>query len=129
MTIITALYAALLGLVFVFLSMQTIRVRGQVKTGLGAGEHPRLLRAMRVHANFAEYTPLALIVIYFLEVQGANVWVVHALGLSLLLGRCLHAYGFGQENENFALRKAGMILTFSTILVSCVLLLVQFVLH
>jgi len=37
-----------------------------------------MLRAMRVHSNFAEYVPLALLLIYFGEVQGGLEFMVHA---------------------------------------------------
>ena len=36
-------------------------------------------RAMRVHANFAEYVPLALILVAFAELQGQPAAFVHGL--------------------------------------------------
>ncbi|MDP1674532.1 MAG: MAPEG family protein [Burkholderiales bacterium] len=50
---ITPLYAAILGLIFVALSLQTIRLRRRHRVALGDGDHAPLRQAMRVHANFA----------------------------------------------------------------------------
>nr|WP_265324035.1 MAPEG family protein [Aeromonas veronii] len=54
---ILPVYAALLALLFVLLSIRTIRTRHSRKVALGHGDDPAMLRAMRVHANFAEYVP------------------------------------------------------------------------
>ena len=48
-------YAALLGLLFFYLSIRTIGLRRKLKIGVGAKDNEEMLRAMRVHANFAEY--------------------------------------------------------------------------
>ncbi len=80
---------------------------------------------MRVHSNFAEYAPLALLLIYFVEVQGAPGWLVHALGLCLLTGRCVHAYGVSQVKEKFVYRVTGMVMTFTAMLVASAFLIVR----
>ena len=46
---ILPIYAALLGLVFFFLSARTIGLRRKLKIGIGASDSPEMLRAMRVH--------------------------------------------------------------------------------
>jgi len=46
---------------------------------------------MRVHANFAEYVPLALLLIFFVEHDGTKTLLVHSLCIALLSGRLLHA--------------------------------------
>ena len=51
------------------------------------GGDPLMLRRIRGHANFAEYTPLALVLITLLELAGEPRWELHALGASLLAGR------------------------------------------
>jgi len=113
--LITPAYAALFGLFFIFLSVRTLRLRRKLGVPLGNGEHPKMLRAMRVHSNFAEYVPLALLLIYFGEVQGGLEFMVHALCITLLIGRAIHAYGVSQVDENYNYRVAGMALTFFTI--------------
>lgn len=109
---ILPIYAALLGLLFVYLSVRTIGARRRAQIAVGHGDDPALLRATRVHANFAEYTPLALLLLTLAEVQSAPGWLVHLLCLSLTIGRCVHARGVSQVNERFALRVTGMVLTF-----------------
>jgi uncharacterized membrane protein YecN with MAPEG domain len=119
------LYAAFLALLYIYLSVRTIGLRRKLQVALGPGDNPEMLRAMRVHANFAEYVPLALILIYLVEAQGPAVWLVHALGAALLLGRCLHAYGVSQVQETFACRVSGMVLTFTVLGVSAGLILTR----
>lgn len=115
-TPVTPLYAALLGLVFVALSIRTIRLRRRYRVGVGDGNHAELQRAARVHANFAEYVPLALLLIYFAEAGGGPLLLIHALAVALLCGRLLHAYGVSQVKENYRYRTIGMVLTFSVII-------------
>lgn len=122
---IVPIYAALLALVFFYLSIRTIRVRHRLKIGVGAQDNSEMLRAMRVHANFAEYTPFALLLIYFVETSGGAPALVHSLGLGLLLGRVIHAYGVSQAKENFVYRQTGMVLTFSILLVCAAYLLLH----
>lgn len=79
---------------------------------MGDGGEKQLTQAMRVHANFAEYTPLALLLIYMAEAQGAYALLVHLLCLMLLAGRLSHAYGVSQTMEDFRFRIVGMSSTF-----------------
>jgi uncharacterized membrane protein YecN with MAPEG domain len=94
-----------------------------LKIGIGDAGNHQMLRAMRVHSNFAEYVPLSLLMLYLVENQGANPLLIHSLGLCLLVGRLSHAFGVSQENENFTFRVAGMAMTFTTLLSSSVYLL------
>lgn len=121
---ILPVYAALLALLFVLLSIRTIRTRHSRKVALGHGDDPDMLRAMRVHANFAEYVPLALLRIYFVETGSHAPWLVHLLGSALLLGRLCHAFGMSRTPENFRYRVVGMGLTFTVILVSAAHILI-----
>ena len=125
----TGLYAALLGLLFVALSVRTLLLRRTLRIAVGDAGNPEMLRAMRVHANFAEYIPLALFLIYLCETQGANRILVHALCLALLVGRLSHSYGVSQSNENYRFRVAGMALTFTPIIVASAYLLFAYARH
>jgi uncharacterized protein len=108
-------YAALLALLFVALSWRTITLRRRLRVAVGDGGHPELLRAMRVHANFAEYVPLALLLIALVEIGGSPAWLVHVLGTVLLLARCAHAWGVSQTKEDFRFRISGMMATFGVL--------------
>jgi uncharacterized protein len=115
---ILPIYAAILALLFVYLSIRTIRQRRSLKISLGDSGNKDMQRAMRVHANFSEYVPLCLLMLYLVEQSGVYAWFMHALGMGLLFGRVSHAYGVSQQRENFAFRVTGMVLTF-TVLIAC----------
>lgn len=120
---ITSVYAALLALLFIVLSVLTIRQRQRASVALGDAGNAGLQRAIRVHANFSEYVPIGLILIYLLETLYALPLLVHLLGLSLLIGRLSHAYGVSQIKEDFRFRMVGVILTFAVISVAAITLL------
>lgn len=109
--LIVSIYAALLALVFMVLSIRALRLRRRLRIPIGHADDESMLRAMRVHANFAEYVPFALLLIYLVETHGARPWFVHALSASLLLGRLVHASGVSRRREIFAYRVAGMTMT------------------
>ncbi len=123
-TPVTPLYAAVLGLIFIGLSLRTISLRRRYRIAIGDGRNPLLQRAMRVNANFAEYIPLTLLLIYFVELHDGPRLHVHALGVALVCGRLLHAWGVSQAQENLLYRTAGMMLTFSVMLFACALILI-----
>jgi len=120
---IVPVYGALLAFLFIWLSVRVIRVRGAERVPVGAGGSKKLERAMRVHANFAEYAPLALLLILIAELQGTPAALVHGLCLALVLGRGLHAFGMSRETEDFRLRISGMALTFATLACAALTLL------
>lgn len=113
---VTALYASLLACLFVALSARVIFVRRGARIALGDGGDSDLQRRMRVQGNFAEYAPFALLLLALAESLETPLWALHPIGLSLLAGRCAHAYGMSQPNEDFRFRVAGMMLTFAAIL-------------
>jgi uncharacterized membrane protein YecN with MAPEG domain len=120
---IAPIYAALLALIYVGLSFMTLGLRKRLQIAVGDGGNVEMLRAMRVHANFAEYVPISLLLIHMVELQGAQPLLIHALGSALLLGRLAHAYGVRQVRENFRFRIVGMVLTFATLIVAAISLL------
>jgi uncharacterized protein len=117
------IYASLLTILFVYLSIKTIRTRRSLGIGLGHAENPAMLRAMRVHANFAEYVPIALVLIFLVESSSAHAWFVHCLGGALVTARASHAFGVSRTPENFRFRIFGMVLTFTVLLVCAIYLL------
>jgi uncharacterized membrane protein YecN with MAPEG domain len=114
---VTLLYAGALGLWFVALSIRVVLGRvGPGNPGLGDGGNPALLRRIRGHANFAEYVPLVLAMMGFLEFSAEPRWVLHCLGLALLLGRLLHGYALSFTGSFPFGRTAGIILTLIALL-------------
>ena len=121
---ITPLYAAILGLLFVGLSVRTLRLRRRFRIAVGDAGNQQMLRAMRVHANFAEYVPLTLLLLYMLESAGAYPALVHTLCICLLVGRLSHAYGVSQISEIYRYRVFGMAMTFTALVSSAIALIV-----
>lgn len=112
---IVPFYASLLALLFAALSVRTLRMRRHLKIAIGDAGNQAMLRAMRVHSNFAEYVPLSLLLVYFVEIRGAHSLLVHALASCLLAGRALHAFGVSQLKENYRYRVSGMGMTLTTL--------------
>lgn len=123
---IIPLYASLLSLLFVALSIKTIRLRRELKIGVGDGGNAKMTRAMRVHSNFAEYVPLCLLMFLLAEFYTAPTFLLHFLGAGLLIGRLSHAYGVSQLKENFVFRISGMLLTFTTLLLATIYVLFSY---
>ena len=93
-------------------------MRRRLKIAIGAGDDEAMERAMRVHANFCEYVPIALLLIYLLETTAGPSYWIHVLGGGLLLGRLMHAFGVSRAQEDFRFRVTGMVLTFTVLLSS-----------
>ena len=90
---ITAVYASLLAILYVILSYRVAQRRMRFQVGLGTGQNTDLERAVRIHGNFAEYVPFALLLLALFETGGGPAWAVHAAGAGLLVARGLHALG------------------------------------
>lgn len=109
---ITMLYAGLLGLLSLVLSALSGRQRGKVGASIGDGGNKEMLLAMRRHANFVEYVPLALLLIGLLEMNGISPTAIHTLGAALVLCRITHAFGLQADTMNTAGRFIGHAGTF-----------------
>lgn len=113
---ITAAYAGLFALFFAFLSLRVINFR---RRGFAGPDHPetwRLERAIRGHGNFAEYVPLILLLMAFAELNDANVFAIHVIGVVLLAGRLCHAIAFSTEKGVFQFRTIGTAMTMTALI-------------
>lgn len=117
---VTALYAALLALLVVRLSMNVVKARRAARVALGDGGDERLQRAMRAHGNCVEYAPLALVAIGLAEAGGVPAPIIHALGAALVAGRLIHAWGITRPKENLRFRVVGMLLTYGVLTLAAV---------
>lgn len=93
---ITLLFASLHVLLMLVLLMRISQHRHGHKIGLGDGGDAELSRKVRVHGNFIEHAPLALLMLGLLELCGLHAMWLWALGSVLLLGRIMHAAGLGR---------------------------------
>jgi len=113
---ITGLYAGLLGLLFIVLSINIIRLRLKYKVGIGDGDNKELAAKIRIHGNFAEYIPFALILLAIYELNGGTVLMLHICGASIFVGRVLHAIGLSKTIGSSKHRQIGMLTVFISII-------------
>jgi uncharacterized protein len=113
---VTPLYGGILALWFVVLSARVLNIR---RRGISFGDNgdPAITRLVRAQGNFAEYVPIALLMMGFLEVDRYSIYWLHALGIALVIARLLHgsALSFGWP-KRFG-RMAGAGLTFIVLII------------
>lgn len=120
---IAALYAALLALLVVALSVRIALYRMRHRIGLGDGGDKRLLGLVRAHGNAIEYIPLGIALLALLELCGAPAAGLHAAGGIFLLARLMHAQGVAGRPGVSIGRSGGAGLTFLVLVVMAVWLL------
>jgi len=90
-------YTALLGLLLIALSINVVMARRRYRVGLGVGTEEGMQQAVRVQANFAEYVPLAVVLLILSEVTLMPTAAVHVAGIALVTSRLLHAWGLSHS--------------------------------
>ncbi|KFN43068.1 MAPEG family protein [Arenimonas oryziterrae] len=114
---VTPIYAGLLALIYLVLSVRVIKMRGPGQPSLGDGGDPVLLRRIRAHGNFAEYVPFLLLMIGLLELGQWPTILLHGLGATLVVARLLHGYALSfTESFKFG-RFWGTALTFGLLII------------
>ena len=113
---ITLLFAALHGLLLLVLVGRVSRLRHGRRIGFGDGGDPELARAIRVHGNFVEHVPFALLLLGLLELAGLPAPWLWAFGSALLLSRLMHAAGLSRSSGASFGRFYGTALTWTLIL-------------
>jgi len=112
----TAIYAGVNIFILLVLAVLVVAGRRKHKIRLGDAGNEDFLRAVRAHANAAEYIPAGLIGILLLALMeplgldASPLWVFHSAAVSLTVGRILHAIGLHTGVLN-AGRMLGMALT------------------
>ncbi len=109
---VTLLYAGILGLMLVALSHFVVVGRWRSGVGLGHGDDKALRRWIRVHANFAEHVPLALLLLLLCELNGVDSLWLHGAGISLVVARVLHVVGLSRSPGTSVGRFLGAGMTF-----------------
>ncbi len=111
-------YAGLLGLLYLVLCWRVVALRRTHAIGMGDGGNESLARAIRVQANFNEYVPLILVLLFVLAATGASRYLIDALGIALVIGRLLHAQGLGRVSGRSFGREVGTGLTWLVLAVA-----------
>ena len=124
---VTALTAIVLVPIFIRLAFGVIKKRQTHHVAIGSGDHADLETAIRAHGNFAEYVPFALVLMLSAEINGAPMWMVGLVALTLILGRLIHAAAI--PSGNLKNRVTAMKLTFGALALGVVANLVPLVLQ
>jgi uncharacterized membrane protein YecN with MAPEG domain len=111
--------AGILGLIYFVLSVRVVLARrdSKILLGDGAGTAEALHIKVRIHANFAEYVPIALILLGGCELAGGAHWLMVLLAIMLIAGRIVHPFGMARQVPN-APRAVGMMLTWVMIVIA-----------
>jgi uncharacterized membrane protein YecN with MAPEG domain len=88
---ITTLFVGIFAVIQVPMTVMVGYRRAQTGIQFFDGGDQTLLRRMRAHANYTETVPIVLLAMAAAELTGAAVWALWLGGLSLLLGRLIHA--------------------------------------
>jgi uncharacterized protein len=123
---ITPLYVALAALILLVLTIRVIRLRRLLAIGLGSGGDAELEKAIRSHGNFTEYAPIGLIVLASAELSGAAAGWVHAIGILLIAGRLLHAWGLAHSRGYSRGRSTGVVVAVAALLIGIGVNLTQY---
>jgi uncharacterized protein len=119
----TAIYGALLGILAAVLTVNVIVNRVRAKVDVDDGGVAALAQAIRAHGNFAEHTPIALILVGLVEALGYPAWIAIGLGAVLLVARLLSAWGLNSTLRQSFGRQSGAGLTILVTLAAAALIL------
>jgi uncharacterized protein len=120
---LSAIYVALILALSIILTVRVIRERRSKLIGIGDGGDKATARAIRVHGNFSEQAPLTLAALVLLPLLGTTALVIHAVGVTFLVGRLAHAFGLTQSAGSSVGRVGGMVLTFTSHAIAILFLL------
>ncbi|MFN7127985.1 MAG: MAPEG family protein [Brevundimonas sp.] len=115
-----ALWSGLLILLMLVLSGIVVSGRRKHLVSFGDGGNPDLLAATRAFGNCAEYATPGMVALLLLAAVGTPVWMVHAVGATLLVGRVVHALGLLFQTGPSLGRVIGMLLTWVALLTAAV---------
>ena len=108
MVFITTLFASVLALVYIQLSLRVHQLQKLHQDSMESGDADALQSAIRTHGNFVEYVPLSLVLMALLEINDAPSLLVSALGACLFVGVGLHVKGMRDSQHGISNRVAGM---------------------
>ena len=118
---ITALYAGILAILVVALAINVTVHRAKLRIALGDGGNPVMLRMIRIHANAAEYVPLAIGLMLVYEFNGGSHIALHVIGIALIAARILQSWNMWVTEVARFGRISGQTLTWLSIAALAVL--------
>ncbi|MEO1493733.1 MAG: MAPEG family protein [Pseudomonadota bacterium] len=117
---VTGIFAGLLALWLIFLQVRVVRFRRGQRVSLGHAGDEMGERLIRAHGNASENIPIFLIMLGLSEGLGTPAWVLGLIGVLFTAGRVLHGVHFFEIREGFALRMAGMAMTFAALIITAI---------
>jgi hypothetical protein len=118
---VSMITAGLLGILLLLLSGYVIAGRVRFKIDIGDGGNEQMRQRIRTQANFAEYVPLALLLIILVEIGKIGPgWLPTAMAVTLIVARLWHAQGLLSSPGTSVGRFMGTNLTALVILVGAV---------
>lgn len=109
---ITALSAAMMGLLLIALSVDAINRRKALGIPFGDGGDPALMAAIRAHSNLIEYMPIGLTQMGLLEGGGAQRTALAVVAALFVASRAAHAYGLHEAKGRITVaRTIGVVST------------------
>jgi uncharacterized membrane protein YecN with MAPEG domain len=118
---ISILFTIIFIIFYLILTIITIKARKSTKVAYGDDGNKDLIKAVRAHGNFFEFTVFFIISSFLLEILDANQIYVLFINIVFLLGRISHAYSMLKEKITF--RMIGMMATLVCYAVNCIYLL------
>jgi uncharacterized membrane protein YecN with MAPEG domain len=122
---ISILFTIIFIIFYLILTIITIKERRSSKVVYGDDNNKKLIKAIRAHANFFEFTVFFIISSFLLEILDANQIYVLFVNIIFLLGRISHAYSMLKEKISF--RVIGMMATLNIYALNCIYLLYLYV--
>lgn len=116
---ITPIYTAFFGFMLVILSWRVTKMRrAHEGNKMREAGHTELAAAVRAKENLVEYLPLALLLMWMLEIMQFAPNTVHALGILLVVARMIHLHGLKEPSGESTARRLGTKLTWLHILIA-----------
>jgi uncharacterized membrane protein YecN with MAPEG domain len=106
---ISILFTIIFIIFYLVLTVFTIKARRSTRIAYGDGNNKKLIRAIRAHGNFFEFTVFFIISSFLIEaLDGVAIYLL-VVNILFVLGRVSHAYSMFKEKLQF--RGIGMMIT------------------
>ena len=102
------------------LTIFTIKARRSAGIAYGDGNNKKLIRAIRAHGNFFEFTVFFIISSFLIEALDGDPIYLLIVNILFVLGRISHAYSMLRDRLQF--RVTGMNITAFTYVLNCLYL-------
>jgi len=114
---ITGFYLGVFVLAQAAMVVWIARSRITEKVSLGSGDSDVLEAKTRVYGNFTETVPPAILLMAIAELGGAPLWLVHVMGVLMIISRLCHAVGLTRPPGYGRMRMIGIMLTMAVFLI------------